>query len=166
MISIRRCQRCHRYFDAYGESHKTICPLCEYGDSFLGEFDDDAVYSPDIRAPSEEPYTQDLKTKRRLWKLCESDIRMQTNNFADDEDDSDNPLNDDFVIDAEQNVKPFIPLLYQDGDFIIGNDVDNECAAQLSENVLSRSVNAKPNHISSTPPRFTLKKRADPYSGA
>lgn len=163
MISIRRCSRCHRYFDAYSTSHKTICQLCEYGEAFLGEFDDDAVYSPDIREPSEEPYKQDLKTKRKLWKLCESDFGLLRDNYTNDEDDSDDPLTNDCVIEVEQNAEPFIPLLYPDSGLMEEGGMNDQDSARLTKNRPSINAEAKFNCADSTPPRITLKRRNNPY---
>lgn len=49
------------------------------------------------------------------------------------EDDSDDPLNDDFVIESEQNTEPFVPLLCESDNFAIENDLDKPTINAISD---------------------------------
>lgn len=109
MIAMRSCQKCHRRFDAVYPSNKTICPMCEQGEMFQGEFTDDDVFVPDVREPAEEPYRQDKKDKKKLEKLFGLNCSISWEEETDDEDDF---LCGEIVLQqADEDENDFKPLL-------------------------------------------------------
>lgn len=109
MIAMRSCQKCHRRFDAVYPSNKTICPMCEQGEMFRGEFTEDDVFVPDVREPSEEPYSQTGKDRRKLEKLFSLNCSMS---WDDEEIDEDDFLSGEAVLEqAEDDADIFTPLL-------------------------------------------------------
>lgn len=108
MIAMRSCQKCHRRFDAVYPSNKTICPMCEQGEMFQGEFTDDDVYIPDIRDPAEEPYRQDEKNKKKLAKLFGLNYSMA---WEEEIDEDDFLYGEPVLQKAEDDKNIFLPLL-------------------------------------------------------
>lgn len=108
MIAMRICHKCHRRFDAVYPSNKTICPMCEQGEMFRGEFTDEEVFIPDVREPHEEPYKQPAQVKKKLEKMYGLDC---TTSWEDDIDEDDFLTGDLILQQDTESDNKFEPLL-------------------------------------------------------
>lgn len=151
MISVRICKRCHRVFDAMGGDQNRLCPLCEQGELFQGEFDDDWVGVPDIRADAEEPYMQPYQCKKQLAKMFGINCAMP---WEEDEADGDDVLAEEVIVQtAEENEEPFEPLLATYIDYVV------------EERSQTRKPKVAPGakRTKKSAPKIQVQRRTNPY---
>ena len=86
MLSIRKCVRCGRTYDAISGDEKTICPLCAEDLSECEEITEDNVYLKDFRSFSDEPIPEnalrtDLKKKRKRAEIGDQSLDELSQDF-------------------------------------------------------------------------------------
>lgn len=149
MIAMRNCQKCHRRFDAVYPSNKTICPMCEQGEMFQGEFTDEDVFIPDVRESHEEQYRQSPQDKKKLEKMFSLDCTKSW----DEEIDEDDFLYGEAVLQqTKEDENIFLPLLADvqtQGSAIMPAQNDRAPSEEKSRQYSSRrrKVKVEPVHM-------------------
>lgn len=154
MIAIRICSRCRRTFDVQEANQRKLCPLCEQGELFLGEFTDEAVCMPDIRASVEEPYKQSVLCKKKLMKMFAMDCTMAWEKDAE-EDTDDEIFFDNTVLQQIESVEEdFVPLLAPE-------DLRQKEVRAGTYRGTSRPTTARQKR--KEPPELCMQRRGNPY---
>lgn len=150
MIAIRVCKQCHREFDAVSGRQGCLCPLCEQGELFPGEFTDEWAGVPDIRAKVEEQYVQPKPNKKQLEQMFGMNCSMPWESDYEDEDDL---LGERVLQQLELDAEPFEPLLAANTQYVVSNGAGNMETTQSPAGKRSKK----------TTPSIKMKRRANPY---